>query len=91
MVFYVEMRKILQKKVFIGMGMTNRLLLFVSLLFVLGCGRSQNGSAQTNEQAVPVTTVTVEAKDVPVTFEYVAQTQSSRLVNIQARVNGFLG
>lgn len=90
MVFYVEMRKILQKKVFIGMGMTNRFLLFVSLFFVLGCGRSQNGSAQTNEQAVPVTTVTVEAKDVPVTFEYVALTQSSRLVNIQARVNGFL-
>jgi membrane fusion protein (multidrug efflux system) len=32
----------------------------------------------------------VEAKDVPVSGEYVAQTQSSRLVNIQARVSGFL-
>jgi len=29
-------------------------------------------------------------KDVPVAFEYVAQTQSSHLVNIQARVSGFL-
>jgi len=29
-------------------------------------------------------------KDVPVVAEYVAQTQSSRLVNIQARVSGFL-
>jgi membrane fusion protein (multidrug efflux system) len=39
----------------------------------------------------PVVTVTeVVAKDVPVNFEYVAQTQSSHLVNIQARVSGFL-
>ena len=29
-------------------------------------------------------------RDVPVSFEFVAQTQSSHLVNIQARVNGFL-
>ena len=34
--------------------------------------------------------VEVAAKDVPVFFEYVAQTQSSHLVNIQARVSGFL-
>lgn len=32
----------------------------------------------------------VEGKDAPVSFEYVAQTQSSHLVNIQARVSGFL-
>ncbi len=32
----------------------------------------------------------VARKDVPVVFEYVAQTQSSHLVNIQARVSGFL-
>jgi membrane fusion protein, multidrug efflux system len=39
----------------------------------------------------PVVTVTeIVQKDVPVTFEYVAQTQSSHLVNIQARVSGFL-
>jgi membrane fusion protein, multidrug efflux system len=41
--------------------------------------------------AAPVVRVmTVEPKDVPVAFEYVAQTQSSHLVNIQARVSGFL-
>jgi membrane fusion protein (multidrug efflux system) len=34
--------------------------------------------------------MTVTARDVPVTFEYVAQAQSSRQVNIQARVSGFL-
>lgn len=32
----------------------------------------------------------VSAQDVPVSVEYVAQTQSSQLVNIQARVSGFL-
>lgn len=37
-----------------------------------------------------VTTYIVEAKDVPVSFQYVAQTQSSHQVNIQARVSGFL-
>jgi membrane fusion protein, multidrug efflux system len=41
--------------------------------------------------APPVVTVMeVVQKDVPVSFEYVAQTQSSHLVNIQARVSGFL-
>lgn len=34
--------------------------------------------------------MTVEAGDVPVSAEYVAQTQSSQAVNIQARVSGFL-
>jgi membrane fusion protein (multidrug efflux system) len=37
-----------------------------------------------------VTVMDVVQKDVPVDFEYVAQTQSSHLVNIQARVSGFL-
>lgn len=37
-----------------------------------------------------VSVVTVQPRDVPAVFEYVAQTQSSRQVNIQARVNGFL-
>jgi membrane fusion protein (multidrug efflux system) len=37
-----------------------------------------------------VSVVEVIPKDVPVTFEYVAQTQSSQLVNIHARVSGFL-
>jgi membrane fusion protein, multidrug efflux system len=37
-----------------------------------------------------VTVTEVVQKDVPVTPEFVAQTQSSRLVNIHARVSGFL-
>lgn len=37
-----------------------------------------------------VSTITVTAADAPVNAEFVGQTQSSRLVNIQARVTGFL-
>ena len=37
-----------------------------------------------------VTAITVTPRDVPVTFEFIAQVQSSRQVNIQARVSGFL-
>jgi membrane fusion protein (multidrug efflux system) len=37
-----------------------------------------------------VTVVKVESKDVPITMQYVAQTQSSHQVEIRARVNGFL-
>jgi len=40
----------------------------------------------------PPTVITTEvaAKDTPITFEYVARTESSQQVNIQARVSGFL-
>ncbi|MEM5373094.1 efflux RND transporter periplasmic adaptor subunit, partial [Paraburkholderia azotifigens] len=39
---------------------------------------------------VEVTVVTVEQKETPVDFEFTAQTQSSREVEIRARVDGFL-
>jgi hypothetical protein len=51
------------------------------LLTAPGCGRgAKPGGA---------TAVTVSAQDVPVSHEFVAETQSSRQVNIQARVSGF--
>lgn len=57
------------------------------LLLVAGCSKE----APIAEKAPPsVTVLTVERKDVPVTAVYVAQTQSSQGVNIQARVSGFL-
>ncbi|VXB15524.1 HlyD family secretion protein [Burkholderia sp. 8Y] len=40
--------------------------------------------------AVDVTVVTVTSKSTPVDFEFTAQTQSSREVEIRARVDGFL-
>jgi membrane fusion protein, multidrug efflux system len=65
------------------------LMLIVVLLTASACGR---GAAPGEGAAKPleVTAVTVAARDVPVSYEFVAQTQSSRQVNIQARVSGFL-
>jgi multidrug efflux system outer membrane protein len=52
------------------------------------CGKKETAPAV--KPPVDVTVVTVAPRDVPAVFEYVAQTQSSRQVNIQARVSGFL-
>ena len=53
-----------------------------------GCGREAPKAPA--KAPVDVTALTVERRDVPVTAVYVAQTQSSQAVNIQARVSGFL-
>lgn len=55
---------------------------------VSGCGKKEAGPQ--GRPPAQVSTVVVQARDVPVDFEYVAQTESSRQVNIQARVAGFL-
>ncbi|MEN6438073.1 MAG: efflux RND transporter periplasmic adaptor subunit [Syntrophobacter sp.] len=54
-----------------------------------GCGKHDEKQAPA-EKRIEVSTVTVTPRDTPVTFETIAQTQSSRQVNIQARVSGFL-
>ena len=64
------------------------ILLAAVLLVTAGCAKGPEEKAQ--HKSAEVTVLTVEARDVPVSGEYVAQTQSSRLVNIQARVSGFL-
>lgn len=65
-----------------------QLIIVISLaLLCLSCG----GDKKTQATPPPaVTVMEVVQRDVPVVSEYVAQTQSSHLVNIQARVNGFL-
>jgi membrane fusion protein (multidrug efflux system) len=55
-----------------------------------GCGRREAATGREATKPVDVTAITVAAQDVPVAYEFVAQTQSSRQVNIQARVSGFL-
>ena len=52
------------------------------------CGKKD--TAPPAKPPVEVSVLTIEPRDTPAVFEYVAQTQSSRQVNIQARVNGFL-
>ena len=59
----------------------------IALAGLVGCGREP---PKPGPAPLEVTTMTVEARDVPVSAEYVAQTQSSQAVNIQARVSGFL-
>lgn len=63
-------------------------LMLVLAFMASSCSKAPEEKAQPKSAEVAV--ITVESRDVPISGEYVAQTQSSRLVNIQARVNGFL-
>jgi membrane fusion protein (multidrug efflux system) len=54
---------------------------------LLGCSKQP---APPPPAAAEVTAITVAQKDTPVDLEFVAQTQSSREVEIRARVEGFL-
>jgi membrane fusion protein (multidrug efflux system) len=58
------------------------------LTVMTSCGRHDDKKAVTGP--TPVSVVTVKPTNLPVSIEYVAQTQSSHQVNIQARVTGFL-
>lgn len=68
---------------------------FLSVIAVCICTALFNSGCKKEQAVAPakppvVSVVEVIPKDVPVTVEYVAQTQSSQLVNIHARVSGFL-
>ncbi|HEV8051261.1 MAG TPA: efflux RND transporter periplasmic adaptor subunit [Parachlamydiaceae bacterium] len=67
----------------------SKVTLFLVFLCLFSCGKD-NPPANAKKIPVVVTTYQIKASDVPVSFDYVAQTQSSHLVNIQARVTGFL-
>ena len=57
-------------------------------LLVVACKKEKISVAPI--QTIEVTAVKVEPRDVPITFEWVAQTESSRQVEIRARVEGIL-
>ncbi|BCZ81124.1 efflux RND transporter periplasmic adaptor subunit [Paraburkholderia terrae] len=63
------------------------LLLVVALALLGGCKKPPGPPAL---GAPEVTVMTVAARDTPVDMEFTAQTQSSREVEIRARVDGFL-
>ncbi|BCG00409.1 hemolysin D [Paraburkholderia sp. PGU19] len=63
------------------------LLLVVALALLGGCKKPAGPPAL---GAPEVTVMTVTARDTPVDMEFTAQTQSSREVEIRARVDGFL-
>lgn len=57
------------------------------VLLLAGCSRE---APPAPPQPVEVSVLKVEPRDTPVSFEYIAQTQSPQEVNIVARVSGFL-
>ncbi|MFM0377895.1 efflux RND transporter periplasmic adaptor subunit [Paraburkholderia strydomiana] len=61
--------------------------LLALLAFVAGCGKKE---ALPAASAPEVTVMTITPRDTPVVFEFTAQTESSREVQIRARVDGFL-
>jgi len=66
-----------------------------ALVWVLACmplavGCKKQESRVATSQTIEVTAVKVEPRDVPITFEWLAQTESSRQVEIRARVAGIL-
>jgi membrane fusion protein (multidrug efflux system) len=62
--------------------------LTASLVLLAGCGREEK--KELPRPPLEVTVLTIAPRDAPVTVTYVAQTQSSQAVNIQARVSGYL-
>jgi membrane fusion protein, multidrug efflux system len=60
---------------------------FASIATLAACKKAPT---EPPRPTVDVTVVTVEQKETPVDFEFTAQTQSSREVEIRARVEGFL-
>ena len=67
---------------------TPTVVLLATLALLAACGKNEKGP--TARPPVEVTTLTIAARDVPVSSVFVAQTQSSQAVSIAARVSGFL-
>ncbi|WP_244816530.1 efflux RND transporter periplasmic adaptor subunit [Caballeronia sp. Lep1P3] len=61
-----------------------------AILLALAAAACNKPVSVPKAQAPEVTVMTVTQRNTPVTFEFVAQTQSSREVEIRARVEGFL-
>jgi membrane fusion protein, multidrug efflux system len=64
-------------------------LILLVFVLIINTSCKKESKPQTGGPA-EVSVIRVEPRDTPVTFEYVAQTQSSQLVNIYSRVSGFL-
>lgn len=68
----------------------SRVALAWALACVLSLSACKKAPTEAARPPVEVTVVTVEPQATPVDFEFTAQTQSSREVEIRARVEGFL-
>jgi len=63
-------------------------LFMLAVGLVTGCGK--DAATPAGRPPLDVTTIVVTQRDTPVSIEFVGQTQSSREVEIRARVEGFL-
>lgn len=75
-------------RVSVRLALTGAATALVAACLLAGCEK-----AETKPQArppAPVAVLTIEPRDMPVTYEFVAQTQSSHQVEVRARVDGFL-
>jgi membrane fusion protein (multidrug efflux system) len=78
------MRKKMQYRgVLIGLG-----FLIMAVFSLVGC--SEPEQAPKAPPVIPATVMTIEPQDTPVAFEFIGQAESSRQVEIRARVDGFL-
>jgi membrane fusion protein (multidrug efflux system) len=59
-----------------------------AVIILAACGKSEPPAAA--QQPVPVQVFKTVARNLPVTFDFVGQTQSDQAVDIRARVSGFL-
>lgn len=62
-------------------------LVTIATVLLVACGKAPEKPAPA---PLDVTTIVITPGDVPVAAGYVAQTQSSQAVNIQAQVSGFV-
>jgi membrane fusion protein, multidrug efflux system len=74
----------------IGFKPRTNALVWVLACTLLAVGCKKQESRVATSQTIEVTAVKVEPRDVPITFEWLAQTESSRQVEIRARVAGIL-
>jgi membrane fusion protein, multidrug efflux system len=68
------------------------MMLISSMFFTLGCEKIKMMKMKKllGNPQLEVSVVTVSPKDTPIVFEYIGQTESSHMVEIRARVQGFL-
>jgi membrane fusion protein (multidrug efflux system) len=62
----------------------------IAIGLLAGCGKNEQAKGPQARPPAEVTVIKVSPRDTSVGFEYVGQTESSRQVQIVARVNGFL-
>ena len=67
-----------------------RLLPILAVVLVAACGQTQQNEGFHGFPPAEVTTIKLEPKTLPATYEYVGQTTGSKEVEIRARVTGIL-